>query len=105
MSIFSFFMHKKPKVLPVPVEKPRVDYDYEIAEFEGRLFFRNRNFTIEVHDVKFTTPPKTWGEKEYAILTFTYDIFEGAEYITSLGNEEFELLVGGWIQTELDKKH
>jgi hypothetical protein len=100
MGIFSRFSKKKPPELKSDVS----DGDYQVAIHDERMFFKNRNFMIEVTNVKFTAPPSGWQEKEFGILSFTYDIFEGNEYIESMGNEDFEMLVGSWIRSELDSK-
>lgn len=75
--------------------------DYHVAQYEGRLFFKNENFTIEVKDLKFTVPPEKWVENGYGIISFTYDIYHGDEYINQTEKSDFEELVGSWIKEEL----
>lgn len=97
MGFFDRFKRRLNKPKPAVIDNP----DYFYAMKDGVMFFKCDKFIIGVTSVKFTVPPENWTEKEYGIITFQYDIYDGAEAIEQMGAEEFETLVGPWIRSEL----
>lgn len=89
--------------LPGLSSEPTVaEPDYEVAHANGMLYIRTKDFMVAIRDVKMTMPPNDWQEKEFAIMSFTYDIHDGEEFIKSMGAEEFETMVGPWVAKELE---
>lgn len=100
MGIFDRFRFKRNKTPEPKITNP----DYFYAYKDETMFFKCDKFMIGVTNIKLTVPPENWTEKEYGILTFKYDVYDGAEAIEQMGQEEFETLVGPWIRSELMEK-
>lgn len=87
------------------IDAIRACYDYEVAITEGKFFIRTEDFTIEIRDVKLTTPPDNWCEKDFGIFTFTFDIISGEQFIKEMGTENFEMMIGPWVCKEVENKN